>query len=229
MNTLSNSLSVVNAAVEIIRLHGEILTAARTSLDNAFRIGELLIQEKARLAHGQWLPWLKSNVPFSDHTARNYIRCFENRGRLKLESVSNLAEAYRLLAPPPARPAAAAEKSTSPHMIPPAGRMLSAENEIRGWYYLAQIAPSNHAGYYFLSLMSHDTRRENSGATMDFTKKAIHQSAIERFLDILFCARVHDWRTAMRWSAFECEPWTYNEDGIYGSHDAYMREEVLGL
>jgi hypothetical protein len=86
---------------EIASLHGEILTAARTSLDKAIRIGELLAGIKADLAHGQWLPWLTAHVPFSDQTARNYIRVYEHRDDPKFKTLLNLADVYRLLAAPP--------------------------------------------------------------------------------------------------------------------------------
>lgn len=89
-----------NPVREIVALHAEIMDAMRVGLDKAIRIGELLTQEQAKLKHGQWLPWAKANLPFTDRTARNYIRVFENRERLKLESVSDLGSAYRLLSAP---------------------------------------------------------------------------------------------------------------------------------
>src|SRR3974390_2149277 len=92
MNELSET-----AKSEITRLHSEILEAARTSVDKAIRIGELLTQEKDKLDHGQWLPWLKANVPFTRATAANYMRCWERREELKCKTV--LGEAYRILAP----------------------------------------------------------------------------------------------------------------------------------
>ena len=33
----------------------------------------------AQLVHGKWLPWLKANAPFSERTARNYVRLYEQR------------------------------------------------------------------------------------------------------------------------------------------------------
>ena len=82
MNELSET-----AKSEITRLHSEILEAARTSVDKAIRIGELLTQEKDKLDHGQWLPWLKANVPFTRATAANYMRCWERREELKCKTV----------------------------------------------------------------------------------------------------------------------------------------------
>jgi hypothetical protein len=97
---------------EIKLLHGEILAAARTSLDKAIRIGELLIKIKSELRHGEWLPWLESNLSFSDRTARNYVRCFEERVRLKSETISNLTDAYRLLEEPKSAPSSRSESAS---------------------------------------------------------------------------------------------------------------------
>jgi hypothetical protein len=87
-------------ADEIRQLHNEIMAAAKSSLEKGIRVGEKLIAVRDSLKHGEWLPWLKINAPFSDRTARNYIRLYENREQLKLETVSDLSGAYRLLSPP---------------------------------------------------------------------------------------------------------------------------------
>jgi hypothetical protein len=74
------------------------------SLEKAIRIGELLANIKSELVHGQWLFWLEQNLSFSDRTARNYVRCFEQRDRLKSETISNLTDAYNLLGEPKITP-----------------------------------------------------------------------------------------------------------------------------
>jgi hypothetical protein len=102
MATMSAEIS--GAACEINRLHGEICQAARTTIDKAIRIGELLAEQKARLKHGEWLPWLKANVQFTARTASNYQRVFENRLRLKSETISDLTDAYDALAERPEAP-----------------------------------------------------------------------------------------------------------------------------
>lgn len=68
--------------------------------DKAIRIGELLFEQKEKLKHGEFIPWTKINLPFSDRTARNYMKLFENQEQLKMESVSNLNSAYKLLGKP---------------------------------------------------------------------------------------------------------------------------------
>jgi hypothetical protein len=89
----------------IKKLHGSILHAARTSLDSAIRIGELLSKIKASKKHGDWQSWAERHLPFDVRTARNYCRCFEERDRLKTETVSDLTSAYKFLAESKTEPA----------------------------------------------------------------------------------------------------------------------------
>ena len=89
-----------SSAAEIRELHAEIIAAARTSLTKAICIRELLTQEKARLRHGEWLAWVRANLPFSDDTARNYMRVYAKRDQIPNSSEFGLADAYRLLNPP---------------------------------------------------------------------------------------------------------------------------------
>lgn len=69
----------------------------RQSLDKAIRIGQLLTEQKDTLKHGEFTPWLEANIPFTDRTARNYMRLYRERDRIKTESVSDLTGAYALL------------------------------------------------------------------------------------------------------------------------------------
>lgn len=98
---MSTELSAVR---EIRELHSEISDALRQTLPKAIRIGELLTEQKARLEHGAFLPWVKQNLPFTDRTARNYMRMYRERARLKSESVSDLTTAYKLLTASTATP-----------------------------------------------------------------------------------------------------------------------------
>jgi hypothetical protein len=108
-------------AKEISRLHQEIGEHLRRSLANAIRIGELLSEQKATLQHGEFGRWISENLPFTDRTARNYMRIFDNRNILKTETVSDLGTAYKLLSRP--QLPAAKEDENVPGWIPPAGLM----------------------------------------------------------------------------------------------------------
>ncbi len=82
---------------EMRRLHGDILNSLKMSLEKGIRIGELLAEQKDALKHGEFTKWVNDNLPFTDRTARNYMRLFNEQDRLKTESVSVLTEAYQTL------------------------------------------------------------------------------------------------------------------------------------
>ena len=73
-------------------------------------IGRRLCEAKAVLDHGQWGPWLKEQVQFSQSTAQNYMKIYERFGsdqaslfgEAKSETVANLpyTKALKLLALP---------------------------------------------------------------------------------------------------------------------------------
>ena len=88
---------IENRVEEIGRLHSGILTSLKRSLSDGIRIGELLAEQKGILKHGDFMAWVNENLPFTDRTARNYMRLFQERDRLKTETVSDLKEAYGLL------------------------------------------------------------------------------------------------------------------------------------
>ncbi len=87
----------LSRAGEIRRLHEELALSMRVTLDKACEIGRLLCDQKDEMAHGDFIPWVEATLPFTDRTARNYMRAYRNRDKLKTESVSDLSGAYRLL------------------------------------------------------------------------------------------------------------------------------------
>jgi hypothetical protein len=65
---------LVQVATEIARAHAAATEAASSALEHGRRAGELLIQAKAALPHGAWLPWLTEHCPMiSERTARAYM------------------------------------------------------------------------------------------------------------------------------------------------------------
>ena len=84
----------------IIGLHTEIDSYLKITLDRAIEIGGLLEDQKADLGHGQWLPWVKENLPFSERTARDYMSYYARRDELKSAKIADLPEARKYLSPP---------------------------------------------------------------------------------------------------------------------------------
>ncbi len=105
---------------EITTLYGEIALSLKITLDKAIRIGELLTIKKDSLGHGCFTEWVRRSLPFTDRTARNYMRCFGNREQIKTETVSVLTDAYKLLA----------NKSYHPECIRPLDSYYAAKGSL---------------------------------------------------------------------------------------------------
>ena len=61
-------------AVEINGEHALAMQHAGAAVSHGIKVGQLLLQAKETIAHGQWLPWLRANVLFSERTAQSYMR-----------------------------------------------------------------------------------------------------------------------------------------------------------
>jgi hypothetical protein len=86
MVNFSNHLTAL--AAEIQTLHAASEAALHTSIEKATAAGRLLIEAKAEVVHGQWLPWLKS-VGISTRTAQQYMQLARVPAD-KYETVSHL-------------------------------------------------------------------------------------------------------------------------------------------
>jgi N6-adenosine-specific RNA methylase IME4 len=93
--TESTTPDLAAIAAEINAEHDAGEDATRRGLEHFRRAGEKLILAKQQCGHGQWLPWLKKNVRFSQPTAWAYMRVAKEWE--KLSAANNLREALRLL------------------------------------------------------------------------------------------------------------------------------------
>ena len=58
---------------DIETITSEILEAKRTGGEAILTIGKGLIEAKALLSHGEWLPWLEERVEFSEKAAQRFM------------------------------------------------------------------------------------------------------------------------------------------------------------
>jgi hypothetical protein len=182
------SESITTTTVERIQtLAAELETMGKTALAKAVEAGNLLRECKAGLAHGEWLPWLESNFTFADRTARRWMKIgeAEESGLLKMDTVSNLAEAYKSTAAArESRPAAC------PFDLPMPGQKLALALTGHGFNYAAIEA----MGETYVQI----TWTENGidgGLTCAGTKRGIHRDHAWRFLTHN-SPRRDDWRNA---------------------------------
>ena len=75
LGELANAINAEHQAAE---------RTARTALDHARAAGDKLLQAKAQVDHGQWLPWLSANCPdVAVRTAQAYMQLSRNWGTLQ--------------------------------------------------------------------------------------------------------------------------------------------------
>lgn len=66
-------MSVNPTKRDLSALLADIDKVLQSDTANVIRVGYLLIEAKKQVAHGEWLPLLKSRFDFSERSARNYI------------------------------------------------------------------------------------------------------------------------------------------------------------
>lgn len=135
-----NMEAVEETAVDIENIHmsagiavitSEILFYKQQAGCAIIEIGRLLIKAKEQMKHGEWIPWLRDKVDFSERTAQRFMKCAEEYGgNTKLVTDLGLRKALALLALPESeRDEFASEKHEVNGAEKSVGEMTSAELE----------------------------------------------------------------------------------------------------
>jgi hypothetical protein len=94
------SVRDLDAIVAQIRWHGaRMIERLRQTLDEAREIGGLLIEAKAQVSHGEWLPWLAENVAISERTAQEWMRLAKADPQA-IEGADSIGDALEAIASP---------------------------------------------------------------------------------------------------------------------------------
>ena len=84
--------SLPDLAVRIKAEHEAVTLALNESVRHAIAAGELLIEAKAQLQHGQWLPWLRDRCNISERTAQLYMRVAKNWDEIEAQMRNGVAD-----------------------------------------------------------------------------------------------------------------------------------------
>jgi hypothetical protein len=90
-------------AARINAEHRACEAAAVSAVEHAIRAGEMLVEVKSSLKHGEWLPWLEDNFEGTARTAQVYMQLHSRRSELtNTQRASHLSirSALKELAPP---------------------------------------------------------------------------------------------------------------------------------
>lgn len=147
MNTLR-----INLAADINRHHELACLRADEAINHAAEAGKLLLEAKAAISHGQWLPWLEENIWVPPRQAQRYMQVAQGRPlpiraiSPKTTPVSHLeVDAPRLVAGDP----------DAAEFVPEAGHCYAV---ILPDTTVFAVEPSlKHPGYFFVSKMDAGT------------------------------------------------------------------------
>ena len=92
----------VERARDIETITSEILDAKRAGGEAILTIGKGLIEAKALLSHGEWLPWLTEKVEFSESSAQRFMRLAREWSNPSTLTDLGASKALQLLALPEA-------------------------------------------------------------------------------------------------------------------------------
>lgn len=101
-------------ARDIEAITAEILDAKRAGGEAILTIGRGLMEAKALLPHGEWLPWLEERVEFSEKAAQNFMRIARNYANPQALADLGATKALMLLAVPDN---ARDEFISTPHLV----------------------------------------------------------------------------------------------------------------
>jgi hypothetical protein len=71
---IAASNSLADLGVRINEAHTRALENAGKAIGYAIACGKMLLEAKDKVPHGQWLPWLRNNIKFSERSAQGYMR-----------------------------------------------------------------------------------------------------------------------------------------------------------
>ena len=68
--------------------HQNAINSSRTALERAIEVGRLLLEAKAKLEHGDWLPWLETHTSIGVRQAQKYMRLYTERHKLNKDGAN---------------------------------------------------------------------------------------------------------------------------------------------
>jgi N6-adenosine-specific RNA methylase IME4 len=76
-------MSLAEIAARIKLAHQAAATSLKCGIEHAITAGELLIEAKKHIPHGQWLPWLGEHCGITPRSAQGYMKLARNRDKLE--------------------------------------------------------------------------------------------------------------------------------------------------
>src|SRR5262245_40621328 len=89
---INRSNSLADLAAQIRAEHEATSAALKSSVEHAIKAGDLLLEAKAQIKHGQWLPWLQEHCELSERSAQLYMRIAKERETIEAQIRNGVAD-----------------------------------------------------------------------------------------------------------------------------------------
>jgi hypothetical protein len=143
--TTASGKRLATIAQQLKRLHGEFLALAGRSLRVAKESGDLLVEAKEEVAHGDWEAWLVTFFPGSARTAEAYMRIAKRWDEIEAKAQTTadltLDAALKLLAKPKADPVPAESPDPEPAKTATTCGGANVDSDCAGYFEHPDDAP----------------------------------------------------------------------------------------
>ena len=144
--------------------------------------GRLLTEAKAKVGHGNWLPWLEANFEFTPQWARSCIRLAE-RGA-EIESAVSISAALKQIAAPKATTGSGSHRRVQHEHVEQELRRLFVRGEWRQPRGIPEldVIPDAPIAWAVLGVMLYHVNK--AGAPTDFGYADLDEYVAERLPDV---------------------------------------------
>jgi hypothetical protein len=111
--------------------HGHVETHKRNTIRHATRCGEMLLEMKQRVGHGNWLAWIEEHFEASERTARNYMELAKSAAVADLSDDTTMRSALRTLSSRAESKASKLESKATQATSAPSNGHIPIEDEER--------------------------------------------------------------------------------------------------
>lgn len=211
-------------AKQVNDLHLEIMAIGKTMIDKAIEIGGILSEIKGELKHGEWMPWVKDNLPFGIGQAQRYMKAYRYRDQLNASSETHLTAAMKALAEPRGK-REHLSSTEAMRFIPVAGHGLFASVGGADLFVVCSDKPD----YYFASFMRAEwgdpEDKDATDGILTGITRPISAQGVKAFLEHFFS--VDELREAHPQGFAQDEPPEYPW-WLFDSEEEW-KESVIGL
>ena len=176
MSAGDNRLPVL--ATEINAEHEAALAAISRGMAHALKAGDLLLEAKASVPHGQWAAWLADNTGLSERTAQRYMQIARERPQLEAKTATvadlTIRAACELIAKPP-QPLSALAKASA--LMPDEGQSLVGFVRTVAGVDIIIITPSAYPDYFYVTHCWLSAKTDKHGVPDDGTWTGMRKPA----------------------------------------------------